>query len=158
VSVTVGCPSQRARLQIRSLRAEKCAFADKSVKVKCVIKGPKGPEPAVVRHWAFSKKNPGLSKTSGLPRRHVEMSSNKAKQQKFSPNEPGGRANVFFVLRCYYYYVNVTFSCTLRHGYRSGRNVFVYVTFRSGREDTCKRIAARVEGPWRHTSQCRVPY
>ena len=55
---------------------------------------------ALNRHWAFSKKKTGLSHSG-------RFASKATKQQKFSPNEPGGRANVFFVLRCYYY-VNVT--------------------------------------------------
>ena len=83
-----------------------------------LIKGPKArPEPAL----GFSKKNPDCPKKSGVPRRHVACSN---KTTKVLPQQPGGRANVFFVLS--YYYVNVTFSSTLR--YRSGRNVSVYVT------------------------------
>jgi hypothetical protein len=93
-----------------------------------IIKGPEGPEPAL---GFFEKKIRLVPKKSGVPRRHV-VNSKQAKQQKFSPNEPGGRANVFFVLRYYYYvdlrfrlrYVTVagaafSFSFTLR--YRSGR-------------------------------------
>jgi hypothetical protein len=61
--------------------------------------------------------------------------SKATKQQKFSPNEPGGRANVFFVFKVtllllrqryvfrpdlrYVTVAGVRFSCTLR--YRSGR-------------------------------------
>jgi hypothetical protein len=82
---------------------------------------------ALNRHWAFSRKKTGLSPKIWSPTSTCREAT-KQQQQKFSPNEPGGRANVFFrftFLR-YYYYVNVTFSSTLR--YRSGHNVFVYVT------------------------------
>ena len=72
------------------------------------------------------------------------------KQQKFSPNKPGGRANVFFVLR-YYYYVDVTFSSTLR--YRSGRNVFVYV--QSYVTVAGVKRSSRLRDPGRHFP---VPY
>jgi hypothetical protein len=86
-----------------------------------VIKGPKGPEPAL----GFFEKKPRIVQKNLESHVDMSMASKQAKQQKCSPNEPGGRANVFFGLR-YYYYVNVTFSSTLR--YRSGRNVFVNVT------------------------------
>jgi hypothetical protein len=79
---------------------------------------------------AFSK-NPDCPKKSGLPRRHVAKQQ-PTKQQKFSPNKPGGRANVFsfyviitLTLRFRLRYVTVagaTFSFTLRRlRYRSGR-------------------------------------
>ncbi len=68
---------------------------------------------ALNRHWAFSKKNRIVLLWS-----FCEQSN---KTTKFSPNEPGGRANVFFR----YYYVNVTFSSTIRN--RRGRNVLVFV-------------------------------
>ena len=71
----------------------------------------------------------------------MSMASKATTQQKFSPNKPGGRANVFsfyviiitLTLRFRLRYVNVadvTFSFTLRS--------------RSGREARVKRIAARV--------------
>ena len=51
------------------------------------MKGPKGPEPAL---GFFEKKKPDCP----------TLVVNKAtKQQKLSPNEPGGRANVFSFLR-----------------------------------------------------------
>ncbi len=75
------------------------------------IKGPKGPEPAL----GFFEKNPDCP---------TLVVNKQAKQQKFSPNKPGGRANVFsfYVIII----ITLTFSSTLR--YRSGRSVFVYVT------------------------------
>ncbi len=108
-----------------------------------IIKGPKGPEPGEPALGFFEKK-PGLSKQIWSPTSTCREATTKTKQQKLSPKEPGGRANVFFVLR-YYYYVNVTFSSTLR--YRSGRNVFRlrYVTVTVA---GVKRIAARVDPQW----------
>ncbi len=73
------------------------------------IKGPKGPEPAL----GLFKKKPDCPKKPGVPRRHV-VNKQPTKQQKFSPNEPGGRANVFF---------RFTLLLLLRQRY-----VFVYVT------------------------------
>jgi hypothetical protein len=103
-----------------------------------LIKGPKGPEPAL----GFFEKKTGLSHSG-------RFASKATKQQKFSPNEPGGRANVFFVLR-YYYYVNVTFSSTIRN--RSGRNVFRF-RLRYVTGAGVKRIA--LKDPGRHFP---VPY
>jgi hypothetical protein len=63
----------------------------------------------------------GAFQKSGVPRRHVEMS--KQTNKKNRPNEPRVSRDFFFRLRyCInYYYVNVTFSFTLR--YRSVRSV-----------------------------------
>jgi hypothetical protein len=82
-----------------------------------LIKGPKGPEPAL----GFFEKKPGLSHSGRFA----------SKTTKVSPNEPGGRANVFSFLR-YYYYVNVTFSSTLR--YVAGAAFSFALRYRSGRE------------------------
>ncbi len=84
----------------------------------------KGPEPAL---GFFEKKTGIVPKKTGLPRRHVEM-SNKTTTKVFAQRARGSRERFFrfTLLLRYYYYVDVTFSSTLR--YRSGRNVFVYIT------------------------------
>ncbi len=84
-----------------------------------------------------------------------------AKEPKIRPNEPGGRANVFFRFLRYSYYVQVNFtfsSTTSTLHYRSGRNGFGfgfgfglrYVTVAG-----VKRIAARVV-TLAVTSHCRI--
>ncbi len=88
--------------------------------IKGVHKGPKGPEPAL---GFFKKKTPGLSQKSGVPRRHVVKQQQAKQKQKLSPNEPGGRANVFFSF--YVIIITSTLRFRLRHGYRT---LFVYVT------------------------------
>jgi hypothetical protein len=72
-----------------------------AIHVYIYINSPKGPEPAL----GFFEKNPGLS--------HSCREATKQQQQKFSPNEPGGRANVFYrftllLLRQRYVFVYVT--------------------------------------------------
>ena len=96
---------------------------------------------ALNRHWAFSKKNPGLSQKVWSPTSTCREQATNKTTKVFAQQARGSRER-FFVLR-YYYYVNVTFSSTLR--YRSGRNVFRlrYVTVAGVR-----RIAAHFEGPW----------
>ena len=51
-----------------------------------VLSGPEGPEPAL----GFFEKKLGLS--------HLGRLQQATKQQKLSPNKPGGRANVFSFL------------------------------------------------------------
>jgi hypothetical protein len=99
--------------------------------------GPKGPEPAL----GFSEKKTGLSHFGRDSER-----AKQAKQQKFCPHEPGGRANVFsfYVIIITLTFKNVTFSFTLlRYVTVAGANLK-----RSSRLRTL-RLAV--------TSQCRIP-
>jgi hypothetical protein len=127
-SSSVHLGRRRGDLWMREYSARILVSSSVSCSLSKVIKGPEGPEPAL----GFFEKKPGLSPKN--LESHVDMSRSKqAKQQKFSPNEPGGRANVFFVyviiitltLRFRLRYVNVagaTFSFTLR--YRIGRETY----------------------------------
>jgi hypothetical protein len=77
-------------------KTERKALWTLAVTSQCRIRrseGPEveGPEPAL--GFSESEKNPG-GVTKNLES-HVDMSRTKQQQQKFWPNEPGGRANVF---------------------------------------------------------------
>ena len=98
------------RLVTCHVRGPLSNLTTKTVTVKLdLIKGPKGPEPAL---GFFEKKKPDCPKKSGLPRRHVVNKQSNKTTKVFAQQARGSRER-FFVLR-YYYYVDVTFSSTLR--------------------------------------------
>jgi hypothetical protein len=92
-----------------------------------VIKGPKGPEPAL----GFFEKNPRIVPKIWSPTsRDMSRSKQNNNNKVFAQRARGSRERFFrftlLLLRQRSF--NVTFSSTLRRlRYRSGRKVFVYV-------------------------------
>ena len=81
----------------------------------------------------------------------MSMATAASKTTKVFAQQARGSRERFFRFTLLYYYVNVTFSFTLR--YRSGRNVFVYV--QSYVTVAGVKRSSRLRDPGRHFP---VPY